>query len=397
MTALTAALALATTGCQGSDRAGGNAGKEVILTFANPNDTPPEQLLRFADEVAKRSAGTLKIDFKNRWRAGERESERGTVRDIRDGKVAMGWVGARVLDQVGVTTFQPLLAPLLVDSQDLQQKVFGAGIPGDMLAGVEKIDLVGVGVLPGPMRKLLSKRGPLTTPAALAGLSVGIQDSRVAEQTFATLGATTVHEQSGAKIADVDGYEQQLSSIWGNHYEEQGARSVVGNLNLWPRPLVILAGKQRWEGLSADQHKALRAAGKESVQPALDASRTEDTGSVAPICHAGIAMPQATAAQLAALEQKLAPVYDAISAADSKNKGWLERIRQLRTQVDAGPDTARCTGILPDQGTEGALPDGTYEMTLTPHDISTGCPAGRPGSEYLKPLLNYPKTLQQTV
>src|SRR5262249_11207133 len=157
-----------------------------------------------------------------------------------------------------------------------QGKVFGAGIPEQMLGGLSGMGIVGVGVLPGPLRRLLSKGQPLTSPAAIRNKKIGIQDSALTEQTFAALGATTMVLPGGANIADVDGYEQQLATIEGNHYEEQGAKNVAGNLNLWPRPLVVVAGKKAWDRLTDAQRTILTSAARNAVAPALAASRAED-------------------------------------------------------------------------------------------------------------------------
>ena len=51
----------------------------------------------------------------------------GTLEDVKTGKVDMAWVGARAFDTVGVTSFQALVAPLLIDSYDLEAKVFNEG------------------------------------------------------------------------------------------------------------------------------------------------------------------------------------------------------------------------------------------------------------------------------
>ena len=139
-----------------------------------------------------------------------------------------------------MTSFQALVAPLLIDNLELQGKVFDAGIPQEMLSGLGKLDLVGIGVLPGPMRKVLGIRKPFTKPADFTGAVVGIQDSGVADQTFHTLGATAKPVPASTKLDGLDAYDQQLSSIQGNHYASK-AKYVTGNLNLWPRPLVIIA------------------------------------------------------------------------------------------------------------------------------------------------------------
>jgi TRAP-type C4-dicarboxylate transport system substrate-binding protein len=342
-----------------------------VVTLANANEAPPDQLAVFADEVAKASDGTLRVEFKNNWRQhAEPQYERGVVADVQAGKVDLAWVGARVFDKVGVTSFQPLLAPMLIDNHDLQGKVFEAGIPEQMLGGLSSIGLVGVGVLPGPLRKLLSKGEPLTSPEAFRSKKIGIQDGAVAEQTFAALGATAMALPGGAKIADVDGYEQQLASIEGSHYEEQGAKNVVGNLNLWPRPLVVVAGKKVWDGLTDAQHTALTSAARRALAPALAASRAEDANPVAKICANGIAFPAASSSQLADLHSAVQPVLDKI-AADPKLGGWLHRIEDLKSQYHR-IDTASCSGRSPAPAPEGVLSNGVYRSVLVAADWK-GC------------------------
>ena len=129
------ALLVTFAGCEPRDRAGGGADQDVtVLSFAQPNDgVPPEQLVLWAQQVSDLSDGSLEIEFDNGWRLGEPTYESATVDDIRAGKVDLGWVGARSLDRAGITSFEALLAPMLVDSQDLQAKVFEEGIPAEML------------------------------------------------------------------------------------------------------------------------------------------------------------------------------------------------------------------------------------------------------------------------
>src|SRR5215218_9213614 len=89
------ALAAGTGGCTGVDRAGGNAADQVTtLTFAQPNDSPPEQLKAWADKVEKASDGGLKIKFLKDWRPGRTDNEVLTIADVKVGRVDLAWVGA---------------------------------------------------------------------------------------------------------------------------------------------------------------------------------------------------------------------------------------------------------------------------------------------------------------
>jgi TRAP-type C4-dicarboxylate transport system substrate-binding protein len=358
--ALTAAAVLATSGCQARDRAGGQADVEVKeLTFAITSDAPT-QIKAWANEVDQLSKGTLKITFVKDARAGQPNYEAGTIADVSAGKVDMAWVGARVFDQVGVTSFQALVTPLMIDNLELQGKVFDAGIPQEMLSGLNKLDLVGIGVLPGPMRKVLGVRKPFTKPADFAGAVVGIQDSGVADQTVHALGATAKPVPPSTKLDGLDAYDQQLSSIR-NQYADD-AKYVTGNLNLWPRPLVIIANRAAYDRLTADQHDIIAAAAKDAVPVALEAERAADTDAVTSLCKAGLTFAQSSDADLEAFEKALAPVYTTIRK-DTANAAWLDRIAGIKQTLHRAPDSAQCSDVAADEP-QASRYDGTYQMSV---------------------------------
>ena len=87
----------------------------------------PVQLTRFADEVAKLSGDTMRIEFRDNQHAGDRDQEVDTIEDVRAGKADLGWEGARVWDWLGIHNFDPLIAPLLINSYPLERRVSTVG------------------------------------------------------------------------------------------------------------------------------------------------------------------------------------------------------------------------------------------------------------------------------
>lgn len=366
------ALLAAAAGCGGSggDKAGGDDDVEArVLTLANPNGEPPAQLITWADEVDRLSGGTLEIEFENDWRQGEADYEAATIEDIQASEVDVAWVGARAFDTVGVTTFQALVAPLLIDSHDLQEAVFEAGIPTEMLAGLEAIDLTGIGVLPGPMRKVLGIEQPFVSPADFDGAVVGIQQSGVADQAMAALGATTMDLPTGASLDGVDAYEQQPASIAGNAYWRV-ADYVTANVNLWPRPLVMFINTDVFDSLSEEQQQALTDAAAAAIPGALDASRTEDRDGAAENCRSEMTTVVATDEELNALRTAFEPIYEAI-AADPATGEHLEAITAIKDELGAPADGAECAPsdvaappvTAPTSSGEPTPLDGVYEVT----------------------------------
>ena len=370
--AVLAGLALALAACSGSssDKAGGDEERPpVVLKLASITDDIQPPLQVFAEEVARRSGGTLRIEFEPAWRPGDPNAERGTIEDVKAGKADMAWVGARVFDTLDVTSFQALLAPLLVDSYDLEGRVFESGIPMGMLEGVEELGVVGIGVLPGQMRRLLGVSHPFLQPSDFEGQVIGGAENELSVRTLQALGATLEALPAGGSLGGLDATEQHLAAIWGNRYDKD-AEYVTANLNLWPRPLVIFADKEVFASLTSKQQAVLREAASAAIQGALAASRAEDEEAADLLCRAGLGFAVASQSDLAALRRALEPVYAELTT-DPGTKSAIEAITDLKAEIAVSAEAPACTSTEP-PAKASPIPDGTYETTLTKADWLKG-------------------------
>ena len=358
-------------GCGGSaaDKAGGASGRQPrILTMANATGDSGE-LEGFVGEVARLSGGTIRIQVQNNWRAGQARYETGLIKDVRAGKADLGWAASRAWDSVGVKSLRALHAPLLIDSYAVQERVLQSPLVGEMLAGLEPIGLVGLGVLPGPMRKPLGISKPLVAPADYAGLTIGVQQSLVADETMRVLGAKPVWFPARGKIDQFDGIEQQTSSIDGNRYDTIG-KHFTANVNLWPRPLVIFTGKKVFDSLDPDQRNALRQA-VANVIPAQTATlRGAEQEPAGNLCRRGLEFQTASPDDLAALRTAVQPVYDTL-ARDPQTRKFLAAIAAIGKGIPAeSAPQCRPTGTTGGQGAGDSSPlDGVYRVTTTANDL----------------------------
>ncbi len=355
------ALALLLTGgCSAApvDRAGGVAARDVrVLTFGQFGVAPGPALEAWAGQVKTLSGGSLRVEFKNESQAKTVDFETATVEDVRTRRVDVAMVGARVFDRVGVTSFHALLAPMLVDSQALQSKVFAAGIPDEMAKNLTPSGVVSLGTLPGPMRKMLGMSKPFHAPSDFEGEVIGIQDSALTVKTLTALGAVPKPVVPGASLDGLDGYEQQLGSIVGNHYVDI-AKYVKVNLDLWPRPQVIVTSPTLLDSLSPPQRRALRQAVLTARPVAERVVREEDQGSAAPLCRGNMHLTVASEEDLHQVATALDPVLQEL-ATEPGTEGWLRQIRDLKAKVAVGPDTAVCAGQT--SAPVRDQPDGIYE------------------------------------
>jgi TRAP-type C4-dicarboxylate transport system substrate-binding protein len=370
-------VVLAGCGGSGADKAGGASGQQPrILTMANAAGDSSE-FAPFVSEVARLSGGTIRIQVQNKWRAGQAKYETGLINDVRAGKADLGWAASRAWDSVGVMSLRALHAPLLIDSYAVQERVVQSPLVRQMLAGLEPIGLVGLGVLPGPMRKPLGISKPLVAPADYDGLTIGVQQSIVADKTMRALGARPVWFPAMGKIDSFDGIEQQTAAIEGNRYDTIG-KHFTANVNLWPRPLVIFTGKKVFDALSPDQRNVLRQAVANAIPAQTAALRRSEREAAGNLCRRSLEFQTASPHDLAALRTAVQPVYDTL-AREPQTRKFLAAIAAIGKGVPAeSAPPCRATGQTDGQAAGGSSPlDGVYRVTTTAKDLrAAGAVAG---------------------
>jgi TRAP-type C4-dicarboxylate transport system substrate-binding protein len=363
---------LAVAGCSGgTDKAGGTKPvPTVVLHVLNSFD--PVEVRPFVDRVAELSGGALRLAGDKKWGRDSTISESEMIRAVQAGGADLAIVPARAWRDVGVRSFDALIAPLAVDSMTLQAKVLSSDLPGRMLAGVTPLGLTGIGILPGPMRKPAGITRSLLGPSDYQGTTIGFNRSAVADRSLRALGATPVASAfRGADIAGFDGIEQQVASVAGNQYERI-VRSITGNVNLWPRPLVVVADANGLQRLSDEQINWLRSAARDAVDGAAQTQLGLETEGLGQLCRrGGLHLVSATPAQIGQLRSAFEPVH-AWLREDRQTSRFLDEIAALRASgVRPFPqESLTCAGVTPAGGaTTSPSPsapfDGTYQMVTT--------------------------------
>jgi TRAP-type C4-dicarboxylate transport system substrate-binding protein len=373
---LAATVTLAVAGCGGTstDKAGG-APKPTptVLTMANGNGGTGE-LEPFAAAVARLSGGTLRIQFKSAWRDGTPGYETAVIGDVKAGEADLAWAGSRAFDSVGVPAFDALHAPLLIDSYPLERRVLESPLVSEMLGALTPLGVVGLGILPGPLRKPLGV-SRLVRPADYVGKTLAFQRSQVAEETLGALAARGAEIASGAAIDRYDGVEQQVESIDNNGYDKLD-KYLTANVNLWPRPVVVFMNREAFEKLSGKQRVALRHAARVALGATLAAEQADEKHGAESLCRHGVSFVTASNADLAALRRAVQPVYDRLQR-DAKTKAAIDQIQATRSETASTPDAPTCSNpSSPQRATRKVTPidgvrpiDGVYRVHTTPADL----------------------------
>ena len=366
---LTAGLvAVLLAGCAGPgvNKAGGQAARApVVLTLANPLGSS-EEVDGFVGEVARLSGGTIRIDVRSRWRYGQVAFESGLIGDVRAGKADLGVAGSRAWDSVGVTSLRALGAPLLIDSYALQERVVASPLVAQMLKGLAPLGLVGLGVLPGPLRYPFGAARPLRGPSDYAGLRIGLPQSRVGSATVRALGGTPVWLASGPPIAGLDGIEAGISLIQGSQYSRAGGY-LTGNVVLWPRPLVVFASREALAKLTPAQQRILARAVAADVIPETNVLRDDQRTAIADLCRSHqLRLVVAGSADVVALRQAVQPVYAQLER-DPGTRRQIAAIQAMRAGIAPEPAPGCSPAVRP--AAKAGILDGVYQFTSTPADL----------------------------
>jgi TRAP-type C4-dicarboxylate transport system substrate-binding protein len=325
----------------------------------------------FLQLVAKLSSGALTLTADPELAKPTLTNEPDALRAVRAGQIDIAIVPTRSFDAVGVTAFDALMDPMLVDSLALQDKVLADPVAGDMLHRLEPSGLVGLGILPGPIRLPNGITRLLLGPATYAGARIGANPSPISELALRTLDAVPVESAffAGADLTGFDALEQQAASVAANQYDGT-VRWITANVGLWPRPLAVVAGADAWGRLTDTQRGwLLQAAAGARSDPTNRQGDVEDIGNM---CRRGrIAVVSASDDEIDQLRRAFAPVEQSMRR-DATTAGYLDRITTLKQQLGDTPsgEPVDCAGLA--TGPQLAPTQGAG----SPSPLATPVPAG---------------------
>jgi TRAP-type transport system periplasmic protein len=339
MAAGLAALAAAGCGSSPVNRAGqAVTGRPVTLTLAD-HEGEPGDVIRWAEAVERLSHGSLKISVDNGWRGAEPDYDKGIIADVRNGKVDLAKVAARAYDEVGVTSFQPLLAPLLIDSTRLEAEVLRGPIGDRALRGTARLGLVGLALYPTELRRPIGITRTLRGPSDYRGAQISTREGRVTAATLRALGAHRVALPATDPLLSVDGAELPPTGVSQRSALPRSARGITGNVVLWPKPITIVMNRAAFARLSPAQQDALRGAADVARAATAEEEGARSADARNTLCLLGARIVTASPAALTGLRTAVQPVYDKIARAPG-NADALTQIERMKSA--SRPESLSC-------------------------------------------------------
>jgi len=381
LTGILALVAISTvTGCSAKTKAGAGSAHTLTLTMAAP-DGDDADAAYFAEQVKDRTDGRVRIVIDgDTYSSTDPDNELRLVRDLRRGKDAIAYLPSRAWERDGINAFRALQAPFLVRDYRLLRQITTGPIGASMLTSLDKVGLVGLGLVPKELRRPLGRR-PLVTLSAFRGARIRVVTSPTSVLDLRALGARPLtnydaHEVSTALAnGRLDGVESETHSIITNGYTSL-APYLPSNLVLFAKAQTIVIRRTALTGLSGQDQDALRAAAAATVAHADPAQ--QERAEIAELCRNGLLLVHATESALAALRRASASA-DAALNVDPVTRRAIAAIEALASSSPAAslPPCTRAKSTTPTAQTP--FPEGTFESRLTEADFAAGGTHPDPG------------------
>jgi TRAP-type C4-dicarboxylate transport system substrate-binding protein len=326
------------------------------LTVATLGDTTEAQQA-FLDRLDELSEGSINVDMQDNWTpsgdaGGSREEA--LTQAVADGEIDIAWVTVRSLHAIGVEGIDALEAPLLIQTPEQQREV-ATGVAGEIVTRqLKNTEVEGLSIFPGPLQYLVSSGAPILDVSDWAGKTVeytpGDNDESVVAQTITTLGATPTADGSDP-VGDVVSGSVQVATANPSDLLAGGATAtgpfLTGSFPLFPVMEMVIINRDVLDRMSTRQHGFIEGA----VERAQDIAMTDPdlATPVAEACTAGLFFGVATADQVAALQNAVKPIIEAL-AADKKEAKLLEAIKEAvkrNSGTGALPIPAACIWVAP--------------------------------------------------
>ncbi|MEW6276234.1 MAG: TRAP transporter substrate-binding protein [Bacillota bacterium] len=283
----------------------------------------------FADQVAEKSKGRIKIDI---YPARQLGGDRDMLEMIINGSLDMGSISTCIFGG-----FTPLLdayqLPFLIDSYEVLDKAIPGKASDELLKGLEAINVKGLGVYDAGMRYLVMRKSPINSLADMKGLKLRVSEAPLLVDIFNAIGASPVpmpygEIYSALQTGVIDGIEMDLSALVVEKHFEVAKYVTESGHYTWPFALIM--NKKAWDSLSAEDKKIFEEAAKATYAFNHQNIRELDAKSLAFLKEKGVQFNKLSAEAVKAFREAEKPVYEKYTKKDARIQAFVDEVNALK-------------------------------------------------------------------
>ena len=264
---------------------------------------------RFAEEVAKTTNGSVKIDVFGNATLG---SEEKMLIAVQSGTVDF-YMGALSPIATRKKELQIFDFPFLFGSDAEAAAVLDGPSGRRLLDNLSDMNMQGLVWAGGAFRNLSNSKRPIASLADMKGLKVRVMQSPMALASFNAMGMNAVpmaftEVYTALETKALDGYEHPFVDMYANKmFEVQKHLTVTNHVYT---PVALLASKKFWASLTPQQQAAVQAAAETTRAFQREAELREAVDILKELKSKGMVATEMPAAELDAIRKAIQPVIE---------------------------------------------------------------------------------------
>jgi tripartite ATP-independent transporter DctP family solute receptor len=321
-------LALAMTGVSGAVQAADYKPRVIRFGYGLAEDSNQGRAVKFfADDLAKRTGSKLKArGFGNASLGSDTQMQNALIGGAQEMMVGSTATLVGIVKDFGVYDL-----PFLFNNEAEADAVLDGPFGQKLAAKLQEKGLVGLVYWENGFRNLTNTKRPVAKMEDMQGIKLRVMQNPVYIDMFNSFGANAVPLPfselfTALETKTVDGQENPVNTIQSSKfYEVQKYLSITKHVY---SPWIVLASKKWWDGLSADEKKALNESAAASRDFERKDSREASVKAIDFLKEKGMQVTMVSDSELARMREKAKPAFDKFAA-----EGGADAIKELQAEI----------------------------------------------------------------
>ena len=281
----------------------------------------------FAEDLAKRTGNKIKAKgFGNASLGSDIQMQNALIGGAQEMMVGSTATLVGIVKDFGVYDL-----PFLFNNEAEADAVLDGPFGQKLAAKLQEKGLVGLVYWENGFRNLTNTKRPVAKLEDMQGVKLRVMQNPVYIDMFNSFGANAVPLPfselfTALETKTVDGQENPVNTIQSSKfYEVQKYLSITKHVY---SPWIVLASKKWWDGLSADEKKALNEAAAASRDFERRDSREASVKAIDFLKEKGMQVSVVSDAELSRMREKAKPAFDKFAA-----EGGAEALKELQAEI----------------------------------------------------------------
>jgi tripartite ATP-independent transporter DctP family solute receptor len=322
------AIALALAGLSASVQAADYKPRIIRFGYGLAEDSNQGRAVKFfADDLAKRTGGKMKAKgFANASLGSDTQMQNALIGGAQEMMVGSTATLVGIVKDFGVYDL-----PFLFNNEKEADAVLDGPFGQKLIGKLQDKGLVGLVYWENGFRNLTNTKHPVAKLEDLQGIKLRVMQNPVYIDMFNSFGANAVPLPfselfTALETKTVDGQENPVNTIQSSKfYEVQKYLSLTKHVY---SPWIVLVSKKWWDGLSADEKKAIQESAAASRDFERKDSREAATKAVDFLKQKGMQVTVVSDTELGRMREKAKPAFDKFAS-----EGGADLIKELQGEI----------------------------------------------------------------